>query len=151
MLAEDAALLREGLVGILERAGHEVVAAVGDADALLAVRRAQQPPDVVVTDVRMPPEPHRRGAAGGGPRSGPSTRTSRSWCCRQYVAEAYVPELLDAAPDGGRRLPAEGPGRARRASSSTALDRVAAGGTVVDPEVVGSCSAGAATTGRWPR
>ena len=54
VLAEDAALLREGLVGILERAGHEVVAAVGDADALLAYT-ARELPDIVVTDIRMPP------------------------------------------------------------------------------------------------
>jgi CheY-like chemotaxis protein len=53
VLAEDAALLREGLVGILERAGHEVVAAVPDADALLA-HTAHAAPDVVVTDIRMP-------------------------------------------------------------------------------------------------
>ena len=53
-LAEDAALLREGLAGILERAGHEVVASVGDADALLAYVRRERP-DIVVTDVRMPP------------------------------------------------------------------------------------------------
>ena len=54
VLAEDAALLREGLVGILERAGHEVLAAVADGEALLAFT-ARLHPDLVVTDIRMPP------------------------------------------------------------------------------------------------
>ena len=54
VLAEDAALLREGLLAILERAGHEVIAAVGDADALLAFTDHTRP-DVVITDIRMPP------------------------------------------------------------------------------------------------
>ena len=53
VLAEDAALLREGLVGILTSVGH-VVRAVDDADALVAAVR-NDPPDVVITDVRMPP------------------------------------------------------------------------------------------------
>ncbi|MGW1346938.1 response regulator, partial [Kribbella sp. NPDC002412] len=54
VLAEDSMLLREGLASILDRAGHEVRDAVGDADTLLAVVR-KAPPDVVITDVRMPP------------------------------------------------------------------------------------------------
>ena len=54
VLAEDSVLLRDGLVGLLTRFGYEVVAAVGDADALLAAA-AEHAPDVVVTDVRMPP------------------------------------------------------------------------------------------------
>jgi CheY-like chemotaxis protein len=54
VVAEDAVLLREGLVGLLERFGHTVTAAVGDAEALQVAVRAD-PPDVVVTDVRMPP------------------------------------------------------------------------------------------------
>ena len=54
MLAEDSVLLREGLIGLLARCGHEVVAAVGDAEALVAAV-AEHAPDIVVTDVRMPP------------------------------------------------------------------------------------------------
>ena len=54
ILAEDSTLLREGLVRLLAEEGHEVVAAVGDAAALLAYTRRELP-DVVVTDVRMPP------------------------------------------------------------------------------------------------
>ena len=59
LLADDAALLREGLAGLLAAAGHEVVAQVADADALRTevarLAAAGELPDVVVTDVRMPP------------------------------------------------------------------------------------------------
>ena len=59
LLADDAALLREGLAGLLTTAGHEVVAQVADADALRTevgrLAAAGELPDVVVTDVRMPP------------------------------------------------------------------------------------------------
>ena len=74
ILAEDAALLREGLVGILERAGHEVVAAVPDAEALLAYT-AHTSPDVVVTDIRMPRRTPTRDYA---PRSGSGSSILRS-------------------------------------------------------------------------
>ena len=134
VLAEDAALLREGLVGILERAGHEVVAAVDDADALLAfvARAAARPrrhrhPDAA--------DPHRRGAARGRPDPRPSTRTSRSWCCRRTSPRPTSPELLDSAPGGGvGYLLKDRVGHVREFLDS--LDRVAAGETVVDPEVV---------------
>jgi DNA-binding NarL/FixJ family response regulator len=55
VIAEDTVLLREGLAGLLEDAGHEVVARVGDAEALLAVV-AEHEPDLAVVDVRMPPD-----------------------------------------------------------------------------------------------
>ena len=54
VIAEDTVLLREGLAGLLEDAGHEVVARVGDAEALLAVV-AEHQPELAVVDVRMPP------------------------------------------------------------------------------------------------
>ena len=54
VIAEDAVLLREGLAGLLEDAGHTVVARVGDAEALLAVV-AEHDPDLAIVDVRMPP------------------------------------------------------------------------------------------------
>jgi DNA-binding NarL/FixJ family response regulator len=54
VIAEDAALLREGLAGLLEDAGHDVVARVGDAESLLAVV-AEHGPDLAIVDVRMPP------------------------------------------------------------------------------------------------
>ena len=54
VIAEDTLLLREGLAGLLERFGFHAVAAVGDAEALKAAV-AEQAPDLVLTDIRMPP------------------------------------------------------------------------------------------------
>ena len=54
VIAEDTVLLREGLAGLLEDAGHEVLSRVGDAEALLAVV-AEHDPDLAIVDVRMPP------------------------------------------------------------------------------------------------
>ncbi len=133
VLAEDAALLREGLVGILERSGHEVVAAVEDADALLAFTARLQP-DLVVTDIRMPPT-----HTDEGLRAAAQIRAEHPaiaiMVLSAYVAEAYVPELLDATAGGGiGYLLKDRVGHVREFLAS--LDRVAAGETVVDPEVV---------------
>ena len=133
VLAEDAALLREGLVGILERAGHEVVAAVADADALL-VYVARELPDLVVTDIRMPPT-----KTDEGLRAAARIRVEHPdiaiMVLSAYVAEAYVPELLDSTPGGGvGYLLKDRVGHVRDFLDS--LDRVAAGETVVDPQVV---------------
>ena len=133
VVAEDAALLREGLVGILERAGHEVVAAVEDADALLAFV-AHTLPDVVVTDIRMPP-----GHSDEGLRAAVTIRATYPevaiMVLSAYVADAYVAELLEATSGGGvGYLLKDRVGHVREFLAS--LDRVAAGGTVVDPEVV---------------
>lgn len=133
VLAEDAALLREGLVGILERAGHQVVAAVADADALLAYV-ARERPDVVITDIRMPPT-----HTDEGLRAAAQIRTEHPQIAvlvlSAYVAEAYVPDLLDSAPNGGvGYLLKDRVGHVREFLDS--LDRVAAGETVVDPQVV---------------
>jgi DNA-binding NarL/FixJ family response regulator len=54
VIAEDAAIMRDGLAAVLARRGHDVVAAVGDPDALLDAAREYQP-DVAIIDVRMPP------------------------------------------------------------------------------------------------
>ena len=54
VIAEDTVLLREGLAGLLEDAGHTVLARVGDAESLLAVV-AEHDPDLAIVDVRMPP------------------------------------------------------------------------------------------------
>jgi DNA-binding NarL/FixJ family response regulator len=133
VLAEDAALLREGLVGILERAGHEVVAAVSDADALLAYV-AGTGPDVVVTDIRMPPD-----HTDEGLRAAAAIRASQPdigiLVLSAYVADAYVAELLESSPGGGvGYLLKDRVGHVRDFLDS--LDRVAGGGTVVDPEMV---------------
>jgi DNA-binding NarL/FixJ family response regulator len=133
VLAEDAVLLREGLVGILERAGHEVVAAVGDADALLA-HTARSTPDVVVVDIRMPPT-----HTDEGLRAAARIRAEHPGIAvlvlSAYIAEAYVPDLLDSAPGGGvGYLLKDRVGHVREFLDS--LDRVARGETVVDPQVV---------------
>ena len=134
VLAEDAALLREGLVGILERSGNEVVAAVEDADALLAFTARHQP-DLVVTDIRMPPT-----HTDEGLRAAAQIRADHPevaiMVLSAYVAEAYVPELLDATAGsaGIGYLLKDRVGHVREFLAS--LDRVAAGETVVDPEVV---------------
>jgi len=133
VLAEDAALLREGLVGILERAGHEVVAAVEDAEALLAFT-TRLLPDLVVTDIRMPPT-----HTDEGLRAAARIRADHPGIAimvlSAYVAEAYVSELLDAASGGGiGYLLKDRVGHVRDFLAK--LDRVADGETVVDPEVV---------------
>ncbi|MGW4383603.1 response regulator [Kitasatospora sp. NPDC004531] len=133
IVAEDAALLREGLVGLLQRFGHRVTASVGDADALLAAARAELP-ELVVTDVRMPP-------ANGddGLRAAVQLRREHPGLpvvvLSQYVDQSYATRLLDS--DRGRAvgyLLKERVGAV--ADFMSALERVAAGGTVVDPEVV---------------
>lgn len=133
VIAEDLALLREGLVGIVERAGHEVLAAVETADALLAYVR-RDPPDLVVTDVRMPP-----GHSDEGLRAAATIRASHPsigiLVLSQYVADAYLDGLLDAPGPGGMGyLLKDRVGHVREFIDS--IDRVAAGGLVVDPEVV---------------
>ncbi|WP_431920721.1 response regulator [Nonomuraea jabiensis] len=133
VIAEDAVLLREGLVGLLERFGHTVAAAVGDAPALLAAV-AEHRPDVVVTDVRMPP-----GFADEGLRAALELRERHPdlavLVLSQYVEQTYAAELLEPGTGAGiGYLLKDRIGDVREFVD--ALDRVAAGGTVVDPEVV---------------
>jgi DNA-binding NarL/FixJ family response regulator len=133
VLAEDAALLREGLVGILERAGHEVVAAVADGEALLAFT-ARLHPDLVVTDIRMPPT-HTDEGLRAAARIRAEQPDIAIMVLSAYVAEAYVPELLEAVGAAGvGYLLKDRVGHVREFLAS--LDRVAAGETVIDPEVV---------------
>ncbi|WOC14445.1 Transcriptional regulatory protein LnrK [Gordonia sp. MP11Mi] len=132
VLAEDSVLLTEGLVRILERAGHDVVAAVRDADALRAVDLAAV--DLVITDVRMPP-----GDGDDGLRAAVSLRHRRPdlpvLVLSQYVAAAYARRLL-ASEQGGAvgYLLKERVGRVD--DFLRAVDTVVAGGVVIDPEVI---------------
>lgn len=132
-LAEDSVLLREGIVRILEAAGHTVTAAVDSADALVAAVR-HTPPDLVVTDVRMPP-----GHSDEGLRASATIRESYPdlgiAVLSQYVADAYIPTLLDSHGSGGiGYLLKDRVGHVNEFLD--ALDRVADGGTVIDPDVV---------------
>ena len=134
VVAEDAVLLREGLVGIVERFGHTVTASVGDAEALTTSVRHDRP-DIVVTDVRMPP-----GFTDEGLRAAVDLRTAYPRLAvlvlSQYVQPTYAAELLDSG--GGRGVGYLLKHRVGRVEEfMDALVRVAAGGAAVDPEVVG--------------
>ncbi|WP_330261916.1 response regulator transcription factor [Streptomyces sp. NBC_00539] len=133
VLAEDSVLLREGLIGLLSRCGHEVVSAVGDAQALVAAVE-QQAPDIVVTDVRMPP-----GFQDEGLHAAVRLREQRPalpvLVLSQYVHRAYAAELLDSGDGSGvGYLLKDRVGQVE--DFVEALHEVADGGTVVDPEVV---------------
>lgn len=133
VLAEDGVLLREGLTALLERFGHQVVAAVGDAAALREAV-AVHAPDVVVTDVRMPP-----GFQDEGLRAAIALRAERPslpvLVLSQYVQREYAAELLDTGDGTGvGYLLKDRVGQVEEFVA--ALSRVAGGGTVVDPEVV---------------
>ena len=133
VLAEDSVLLRDGLCALLDRFGHEVVAAVGDADGLLRAVR-EWGPDVVVTDVRMPP-----GFQDEGLRAAVLLREERPGLpvlvLSQYVQHAYAAELLDSGEGVGvGYLLKDRVGQV--GEFVAALTEVAGGGTVVDPEVV---------------
>ncbi|MFF1644510.1 response regulator [Streptomyces sp. NPDC058240] len=133
VLAEDSVLLREGLTGLLGRFGHEVVAAVGDAEALGAAV-AEHGPDIVVTDVRMPP-----GFQDEGLHAAVRLRESRPalpvLVLSQYVQRAYAADLLDSGDGSGvGYLLKDRVGQIEEFID--ALREVADGGTVVDPEVV---------------
>ena len=131
VLAEDSLLLREGLVRLLDEAGAEVVAAVGDGEALVAAVTEQRP-DVAVVDVRMPPTFTDEGlrAAVALRRTVPGTGIL---VLSQYVESSYAEDLLAAGGGVGYLLKDR---ISRLADLSDALERVAGGGTVLDPEVV---------------
>lgn len=133
IVAEDAVLLREGLIGLLQRVGHEVVAAVGDADALVAAVRADRP-DLIITDVRMPPT-----MSDDGLKAAVQLREEFPGLpvlvLSQYVERSYALGLLDSG--GGAAVGYLLKERvAAVADFTAAIDRIAVGGTVVDPEVI---------------
>ncbi|TVL91265.1 response regulator transcription factor [Streptomyces sp. SAJ15] len=133
VLAEDGVLLREGLIGLLARFGHRVVAAVGDAEALRAAV-AEHGPDIVITDVRMPP-----GQTDEGLRAAVALRQQRPGLpvlvLSQYVQRSYAADLLDSGNGSAvGYLLKDRIGQVE--DFLAAVDTVAAGGTVVDQEVV---------------
>ncbi|WP_344427968.1 response regulator transcription factor [Pseudonocardia ailaonensis] len=131
VLAEDSLLLREGLIRLLDEAGAEVVAAVGDGEALVEAVSAHRP-EVAVVDVRMPPSFTDEGlrAALAIRASWPDTAIL---VLSQYVEESYAADLLAAGGGVGYLLKDR---VSRLDELSDALSRVVAGGTVLDPEVV---------------
>jgi DNA-binding NarL/FixJ family response regulator len=134
VIAEDAAVLRDGLVQLLTDRGFEIVAAVADADALRrTVTAAAQPPDVAVVDIRMPPTHTDEGlrAAIDLRRDHPEMAVL---VFSQYIETRYAAELLASRSDGIGYLLKD---RVAHVSEFVdALTRVAAGGTALDPEVV---------------
>jgi DNA-binding NarL/FixJ family response regulator len=132
VIADDAVLLREGLIRLLTEHGHDVVAAVGDGPALVEAAATHRP-DICVVDVRMPPS-----HTDEGLRAAVTVRAA--WpgapvlVLSQYVEVSYAQDLLaDRAGAVGYLLKDR---VADIADFLEALDRVAAGGTVLDPEVV---------------
>jgi DNA-binding NarL/FixJ family response regulator len=133
VLAEDGVLLREGLVGVLSRFGFEVVAAVGDAVALLDAVAAEKP-DLVITDIRMPPTLTDEGlqAAVQLRRTDPTLAVV---VLSQFVQSEYAAQLLDSGD--GRRVGYLLKDRVVDVTDFVAaLRTVTSGGTVVDPDVV---------------
>ena len=132
VIAEDNAILRDGLVGLLTDRGHEVVAAVSDGDALRSAASALHP-DVCVVDIRMPPSFTDEGlrAAIAMRRAQPDVGVL---VFSQYVETRYAAELLADSARGVGYLLKDRVADVREFVD--ALTRVAAGGTALDPEVV---------------
>ncbi|MFJ2158451.1 response regulator [Streptomyces sp. NPDC087856] len=138
VLADDAVLLREGLVRLLTDDGHQVVAAVGDGPALVEAVLTHRP-DVAVVDVRMPPT-----HTDEGLRAAISVRAQLPGTpvlvLSQYVEESYAAELL---ADGSGAIGYLLKDRVARVEEFLdALARVAHGATVLDPQVVSRLLAG---------
>lgn len=125
-------LLREGLMRLLQEYGHEVVEARGDADDLSALVTGHRP-DLTIVDVRMPPT-----FTDEGLRAAVELRSvmpeAAVLVLSQYVEERYARDLLAAGGNGVGYLLKERV--ADVASFIEAAERVAAGGTALDPEVV---------------
>ena len=137
VIAEDSVILRDGLVALLSRRGHEVVAAVGDGDALVesvaALAADDALPDIAVVDVRMPP-----GFTDEGLRAALTLRATHPalgvLLFSQYVETRYAAQLFGGDARGVGYLLKD-----RVADVSDfldALERIADGRTVLDPEVV---------------
>jgi DNA-binding NarL/FixJ family response regulator len=133
VIAEDAAMFREGLVRLLEDRGHQVCAAVADGEALLAAVAAHRP-DVAVVDIRMPPT-HTDEGLRAALRLRADHPGTGVLVFSQYIETRYAARLLQGNAAGVGYLLKDRV--ADVAEFTEALARVAAGGTALDPEVVG--------------
>jgi DNA-binding NarL/FixJ family response regulator len=133
VIGEDDVLMREGISRLLEEAGHEVVGQAGDAEDLLRKALAHRP-DVVVADVQMPP-----GRGDDGLQAAIELRRQRPetgvLILSQYYEEDYALELIGDRAEGVGYLLKERVGDV--AAFIEAVARVAAGGSALDPAVVG--------------
>jgi DNA-binding NarL/FixJ family response regulator len=132
VIAEDLTLLREGLAALLSECGHDVVASVGDGEALVAAIE-EHCPDVALIDVRMPPTQTDEGvrAAVEVRRSHPETGIL---ILSQYVEDRYAADLLEGGARGVGYLLKDRIADVEQFLA--AIERVAGGGTVIDPEVI---------------
>jgi DNA-binding NarL/FixJ family response regulator len=132
VIAEDSALIREGIARLIEESGGTVVAKVGDGEAFIEAVETHRP-DVSVVDVRMPPSQRDEGllAAIEARRRVPG---SPVLVLSQYVERQYATELLADGAGGVGYLLKDRVGDV--AEFMDALRRVARGGTALDPEVV---------------
>ena len=135
VIAEDSAVVRAGLAEILADRGHEVVAAVGNAEDLRTAIDEHRP-DVAVVDVRMPP-----GYTDEGLRAAIAIRRDHPkvgvLVFSQYIETRYTADLIGAASGGAAGVGYLLKDRVADVGEFVeALTRVAAGGTALDPEVV---------------
>ena len=137
VIGEDEALLREGLVLLLRRAGFDVVAAVGDAERLVAAALHHRP-EVVITDIRMPP-----GNADDGLRAAVKLRRQLPrtgvLVLSQHLSRQYAIDLLSGGASGVGYLLKQRVADARRFAAD--IGRVARGETVLDPEIAAAAVA----------
>ena len=133
VIGEDDVLLREGISRLLAEAGIEVAAQAGDADAFLRKALAHRP-DVAVVDVQMPP-----GHGDDGLRAALELRRRRPETAvlvlSQFYEEQYAVDLIGDSAEGVGYLLKERIGDVE--AFTDAVRRVAAGGSALDPEVVG--------------
>jgi DNA-binding NarL/FixJ family response regulator len=143
VIVEDHALLREGMVALLQEAGIEVVAQAQDGPGLLRIVDGHRP-DLAICDVRLPPS-----FTDEGIRAAIEARSRQPGLAilvlSQYVEPAYSAELLQGAEGGVGYLLKERVSEV--ATFVEAVRRVAAGGTALDREVVSSLVSGRARTG----
>jgi DNA-binding NarL/FixJ family response regulator len=132
VVAEDAFIVREGIRTVLETSGHEVKAAVESYDELMAAF-TEHAPDVVITDIRMPPSRTNEGirAAKEIRRTSPSTGVV---VLSQYVEPGYALALFESGADGIAYLLKERLGDLDQLEH--AMEEVCRGGSVIDPRVV---------------
>jgi DNA-binding NarL/FixJ family response regulator len=132
VIADDTVLLREGAARLLIEAGHEVVAQAGDAEDLLRKVRSHRP-DVAIIDVRMPPD-----NVDDGLRAALTIRDELPdvgiLLLSQYVEDRYLGQLLAGGAEGVGYLLKDRVADVERLAE--AVQRVAGGGSVLDPEVV---------------
>jgi DNA-binding NarL/FixJ family response regulator len=133
VIGEDDVLLREGIARLLAEAGFDVVSQAGDAEAFLRKAMAHKP-DVAVVDIQMPP-----GLEDDGLRAALELRErlpgTGILVLSQYYEEQYALDLIGESAEGVGYLLKERVGEVE--GFTDAVARVAAGGSALDPEVVG--------------